>query len=99
MTVTVDEVPRLLLRIDLEHHVNVAPVHGRRVLWGLYLWHKVIEMQSAYCFNEAGDARKVSLGQQTLDADGGCDRLRQRFSQSCIPPNKSIMGIPKQTHC
>ena len=75
MTVTVDEVPRLLLRIDLEHHVNVAPVHGRRVLWALYLWYKVIEMQFAYCFDKTGDARKVSLGQQTLDADGGCDRL------------------------
>ena len=70
MTVTVDEAPRLLLRIDLEHHGHVAPVRGRRVLWALYLWHKVIEMQFVYCFDESGDARKVSLGQQTLDADG-----------------------------
>ena len=59
----------------MEHHGRAAPVQGRRALWALHPWHKVIEMQSAYCFDEAGDARKVSLGQQTLDADGGCDRL------------------------
>ena len=70
MTVTVDETPRLLLRIDLEHNGYAAPVPGRRVLWALYLWHQVIEMQFEYCFDKVGDARKVSLGQQTLDTDG-----------------------------
>ena len=53
MTVTVDEAPRLLLRIDLEHHGSAVPVHGRRVLWTLHPWHKVIEMQVEYCFDES----------------------------------------------
>ena len=48
----------------------VAPVRGRSVLWVLYPWHKVIEIQLAYWFGKSGDARKVSLGQQTFDTDG-----------------------------
>ena len=70
MAFIVDEEPRLLLRIDLVYHGRGAPVRGRSVLWALYPWHKVVEMQLAYCLDKTGDARKVSLGQQTLDTDG-----------------------------